>query len=142
MTDAVIGHGVQFKTGDAASPEVFTAVAEVTSVSGPTLARDPVEATHTDSTEAWREFIAGLKDGGEVTITMNFLAGNATQNNSGLLGDFNSQAAQNYRITWPSSPTVDWTFAAILTGFEPDAPIDDRMTASATFKITGKPTLA
>jgi predicted secreted protein len=144
MTTAVkTGFGVEFAVGDAASPEVFTKVAEVLSVGGPSLSRDTPEATHTDSTAGYKEFIAGMKDGGEVTVTMNFLPADATQKLSGgLLGDFATDTLINYKITFPSSPTVAWTFAGLMTGFEPDVPIDDRMTASVSFKVSGQPTLA
>lgn len=139
----VSGFGVQFKTGDGASPEVWTAVAEVLSVGGPTLNRDVIEATHTDSLNNYKEFLSGLTDGGEVTVTMNFLPGNATQDESqGIMGDFLVQSLRNYQIVFPTSPAVTWTFAAFITGFEPDAPIDDRMTVTATFKLSAKPTLS
>ena len=144
MTTAVkIGLGVEFAVGDGASPEVFTKVAEVLSVGGPSLSRDTPEATHTDSTAGYKEFIAGMKDGGEVTINMNFLPADASQDlATGLLGDFGTDTPINYQITFPYSPTVAWTFAGFITGFEPDVPIEDRMTASVTFKVSGQPTLA
>lgn len=141
MTAAVIGLGVKFLTGDAASPEVFTAIAEVLSVGGPSLSRDTPEATSTDSPTGYKEFIGGLRDGGEVTITVNFLPQDTTQKFTGVLGDLEVDTLQNYQISFPSSPATLWTFAALLTGFEPDVPIEDRMTASLTFKISGKPTL-
>jgi hypothetical protein len=34
------------------------------------------------------------------------------------------------------------TFNAIVTAWEPQLPIDDKMSLSATFKVSGKPTLA
>ncbi len=142
VATVVSGFGVQFKTGDGASPEVFTAVAEVLSVGGPTINRDVIEATHTDSLNNYKEFLSGLTDGGEVTVTMNFLPGDVTQDeSSGIMGDFLVQTLRQYQIVFPTSPAVTWTFAAFITGFEPDAPIDDRMTSSATFKLSGKPTL-
>ena len=146
-TTATIGFGVILAKGDAASPEVFTTIAEITDLSGPGLARDAVEATHTASTNRWREFLAGLKDGGEVSLTMNHLPNNATQDatSGGLVGEFatvDGDTVGNWKLTFPVSPAVSWTFPAILTAFEPATPIDDRMTATATFKIAGEPTLA
>jgi len=143
VATVVSGFGVQFKTGDGASPEVFTPVAEVLSVSGPTINRDVIEATHTDSLNNYKEFLSGLTDGGEVTVTMNFLPGDGTQDEAtGILGDFLVQTLRNYSIVFPTSPAVTWTFSAFLTGYEPDSPIDDRMTCTATFKLSGKPTIA
>jgi len=63
-TSARIGYGVAFAIGDGGDPETFTDVAEVTSVTPPSLSMDTVAATHTDSEEGWREYIAGLLDDG------------------------------------------------------------------------------
>lgn len=134
-TDAKIGHGSTFGRGNGADPEVFTDVAEVTSITPPGMARDAVEATHMDSPEKWREFIAGLKDGGEVSIECNFDPGGTDV--TAWLGDINSDAVTNYKITFPDA--TEWDFAALMTGLEFGTPLDDKMTASMTYKVTGKP---
>jgi len=43
---AAIGWDSEFAIGDGGSPEVFTAVAEVTSISPANISRDTVDATH------------------------------------------------------------------------------------------------
>ena len=45
----------------------YTTVAQVRDVEGPGLKRDTVEVTTRD-TSKWRKRIAGLKDGGRVTL--------------------------------------------------------------------------
>lgn len=134
-TQAAIGHGIHFARGDGDEPEVFTNIAEVYQVTPPSLSRDPVQATHTDSPDAIHEYIAGMGDAGEASITMNFLPGHATQGDSagGLMNDWRTSHVGNYRITFPAGTT--WTFRGMVTGFETDAPIEDRMTATATFKV-------
>ena len=69
-TSARIGYGMQFKIGNGASPEVFTEVAECTNITPPGFARDAIDASHHQSPEAYREFIAGLKDGASKTATV------------------------------------------------------------------------
>jgi hypothetical protein len=76
-TGAMIGHGSQFMIGDGGAPEVFTAVAEVKTITGPALVRDTPDATHMASPEKWREYIAGLRDAGEVSMTVNCIPGSA-----------------------------------------------------------------
>lgn len=145
VTEALIGLGVHVARGDGASPEVFTDIAEVIDVSPPSMTKDQVEATHTDSPDGFREYIPGLKDGGEFSLTMNFLPNNATQNNTsgGLLNDFiNETSSRNWRIQFPGSPFTYWTFKATVIGYEPATPIDDRMTAVVTFKVAGAPTIS
>ena len=42
---------------------------------------------------------------------------------------------RNCRITYPTGITD--TFAAEIQSFEPTVPVDDRMTATLTLKVTG-----
>ena len=65
-TAAQIGAGTLFKRGDGASPEVFTTIAEVTSVDGPTSVFDIIDVTTMESTGNDREFIAGKGDPGGI----------------------------------------------------------------------------
>lgn len=137
-TDAKIGHGVLFKIGNGASPEVFTTVAEATSITPPGPSRDAIDVTHMESAEKWREFIAGLKDGGEVEIEMNFVPGSASTDL--ILAQFDTDTVGNKQVVFTTGEV--WSFAALCTDFAPEAPVDDKMSATATFKISGKPTLS
>jgi predicted secreted protein len=56
-----------------------------------------------------------------------------------LVADFEDTTPRNYQIVFPDGTT--WKFGAILTGFEPDAPYDDKLAATLTWKVTGKPTI-
>jgi predicted secreted protein len=136
-TQAKIGFGVLFKIGNAATPEVFTTVAEVTNITPPGLARDSVDASHEQSPSAWREFIPGMKDGGEVSFDVNFVPGSATT--LLLLAEMEANPG-NKQIVWPTGEIM--SFVGFMTGLEPDTPIDDKMVATATYKVSGQPTLA
>ncbi|MEU6295006.1 phage tail tube protein [Streptomyces erythrochromogenes] len=132
------GFGTQFQRGDGAGPEVFTAVADVTNVSGPGLSRETIDVTSHGSPNAYMEFIGGLKDGGEVSIDVNYDPGN----HDALIDDFDDDAPRNYRIVFPDADTTTWAFKAVMTGFEPEAPYDDKLAATLTFKVSGKPTIS
>lgn len=138
-TQARIGYGTYFATGNGASPEIFTIMGEVTAITPPGWSRDTVEATHEQSPGAHREFIAGLADAGEVSMDINYVPGGlsaaALEAEKALTGP---SALINRRITFPDGSYV--TFAAILTGVETDAPLDDKMSASVTLKVSGVPT--
>lgn len=139
-TEARIGHGSKFQTGDGNSPEAFTDMAEVTSITPPNMSRDSVDASHMQSPDEWREFIAGLKDGGEVSLELNFVPGGSAI--LALLAELNlaaDAATKTRRILFPDLSYFE--FEAFLTACEPEAPVDDKMTAAATFKITGRPFL-
>jgi hypothetical protein len=59
-----------------------------------------------------------------------------------LWTDMVSRAANTYSLVFPDAANTTWTFDALVIAFEPDEPHDGALTASATLKITGKPTLA
>jgi predicted secreted protein len=140
MTSAArIGFATLFQTGDGGNPETFATVAEVSDISPPSFSRDSVDVSHEQSPDQWREFIAGLKDAGEVSFEFNFVPGAAAA--SALHAEFDlegSQAVKNRRVVLPDGSL--WAFAAFMTGLEFKTPIDDKMTGTATFKITGAPT--
>jgi len=46
-----------------------------------------------------------------------------------------ADASESVVITFPDSTT--WTFSAFMTAFKPKTPLEDRMTAQCTLKISG-----
>jgi predicted secreted protein len=134
-TEARIGHGAEFRVATPEAPTVYTTLGEVTNIQPPPMVRDVIDATHMASPNKWREFIAGLKDGGEVQISLNFIPDSAT--------DVRLRAMQteddpsSIKIVFPGGE--EWGFTAFCTGYTPTVPHDDKMTADATFKVTGEP---
>lgn len=135
-TQTKIGHGSKLEIFDVGSPGWFE-FAEIVSISGPSMTRDAVDATHSQSPGGWREFIPGLKDGGECTCEMNFVPANVTT--AEILATFNSDSLISCRVSFPDSPATVWTFDAFITAFEPETPLEDKMAATVSFKISGKP---
>lgn len=130
-TQARIGYGSTFEISTD-SGSTWTAVAEVMNITPPSDAVDVIDATHMASPNRTREFIAGLNDPGEASFEMNFIPGGAgDQAIQALRGTY---ATIQCRITYPNGQR--WTFAGILTGYEPTDPMDDKMTATVTFKVT------
>jgi predicted secreted protein len=138
-TSARIGYGAKFQTGNDASPESFTDFLEVTSITPPNMSVDSIDATHMASPSGAREFIAGLLDAGDVGIEFNFVPGNASA--LALMTELGTvpRPTKTRRIVFPDLSYFQ--FEAFITGFEPEGPVDDKMGASATFKVTGLPTL-
>lgn len=128
--------GTQLQRGDGAATEVFTAIANITSIDPPSIERETLDVTTHGSPDQWREHLGGLKDGGEVSFDLNY---DPTEHDT-LVADFDDTEARNYKVVWPAS-LGSWEFAAILTGFEPSAPHDEQLTASVTLKVSGKPVL-
>ena len=132
MTSAVLGALTQFNLGSGASPQVYTKVAEVTSI-GPIGSTAPeVDVTNLDSTAM--EYISGLPDGNAIDVVMNFLSGNTQQEamRDGVGSTFNVQ------IIWPDSPNTTAVFSFVLLGFNRDETTPtDALKASVTGRITG-----
>lgn len=121
-----------------------TPIAQVKDISGPGLSLDTEDVTSHDSTGAWEEVVATILRSGDVTFEIEYDPNAATHKNAagGLIYDMVSRTANTYTITFPVTPSVDWTFSAFVTGFEPGAPVEGSLTASVSMKITGQPTLA
>lgn len=145
MSDAIHGIGTLLKLGDGGSPETFSTISEVTELSGPSLEKETVEVTSHDTkanASSYKEYIEGVKDGGEVSLTLNFIPTDSTHGpTNGLLAEYESGGTTNYKIVFPDSGSTTWTIPAICTGFEPEEPIDGQLTADVTLKVDGKPTL-
>ena len=69
-TGAKLGTRTRFLREDPIGGGVYVAVAEVKSIGGPSLSRDAVEATHTESPDDHAEFIPGLKDERTIRYTL------------------------------------------------------------------------
>ena len=135
-TSARIGYGAALSKQTAPGPPaVFTAIAELLSFDPPGSSVDTVDATHMGSPSAYREFIAGLIDAGEVSAEVNF-----TKAQYGTFQtDIDARAVIIYKATLPDGSAL--LFDAIPTGVQiGSVEIDSKITANATWKVTGKPT--
>lgn len=134
--------GSVFKRGDGGSPtEVFSELANVRSIGGPNRTRATIDVTAHDSADQYMEYLGGLKDGGQVTLDLNY---DPTETSHEQLDDdFEDVDPRNYQILILPD-TVDehtWTVSAIITALGDSFPHDDRASRSVTLKITGRPEL-
>ena len=132
MTSAVSGFGTQLSWNS-------QDVAEVTNISGPGESRDMIDVTNHDSSDGFREFIAGIASGGEISVEGNFKAAD-TNGQIAMHTDFQGGTSRTVTITFPSS-LGNISGTAFITAFELGFPFDNKISFSATFKLTGKPTL-
>lgn len=117
-------------------------VAEITELTPPQMARDEIDVTSHSSGDGYREFISGLRDGGEVTFKANWLPTNTSHDGTtGLLASFNDNINHTWVVTLPGS-LASVTFSGFLTAFEPDLPLEEQGQLSGTIKVSGKPTVA
>jgi predicted secreted protein len=140
---AVSAFGTLLKLGDGGSPENFTTVAELRTISGPSISADAIDVTTHNTPSPWRRFIAGLLDGGEITFELNFIPTDPTHSYSaGILKDITNRARRNLQIVFPDTGLTTWTIPVIFTAFEMSSDPAEVLMASVTAKVSGPPTLA
>ena len=114
-------------------------VAELTNIGSPKLSAGEIDVTTHQSADGYKEYIQGLREGGDVPIEGNFINSD-TNGQIGLLNDFNAGTVQDFVITFPDGTT--WTFKAFVKSFElDDAPVEGKMGFKSSLKVTGKPAL-
>ena len=115
-------------------------VLELTSISGPTETMDPLDVTSHDSDNQFREFVAGLHDGGEITFEGNCIVGDST-GQVAMHTDFQATDVKAWEIRFPTynggTPKIGGN--GFITAFTWNFPFDGPVTISGTIKITGKP---
>ncbi len=141
-SSAIWAYGSILQLGDGATPEVFTAIAEITELTPPQMSRDDIDVTSHQSSDGYREFISGLRDGGEVSFKANWLPTNSTHDGTtGILETFNDDVNHNWKIILPNT-LITIAFSGFLTAFEPDLPLEEQAQLSGTIKVSGKPTIS
>lgn len=148
MSKASIGAGTKLQLGDGASPENFTAIAEIKSLknSGRSIKTD--EVTNMDSPAdtngvIWEEFIGTVASGGELDFTYNWIP-EATGGQAAFRTAFDGKV-HNFRIVTnrlntANSPATKWTMAfagLITTADELDFSTDKAVSGSGKIKVSG-----
>jgi hypothetical protein len=135
-TQASIGYGSFFHISQD-SGTTWVELAEVYDITPPSDEVDEIDATHMQSPNRTREFIPGLIDPGEASFEMNFIPGSDSDAKIRAIKAAGERV--QCRITFPNG--VKWAFAGWVSGYEPAAPNDDKMTATVTWRVTG-PTIS
>lgn len=130
---AEIGYGTEFHISrDSGSS--WLAIAKVTDITPPSDTIDVVDVTHMGSPDRRREFIPGLTDPGSMSLELIFEPGSATDL---LLREIRSSGETvKCRITFASGPA--YVFDGWLETYEGAVPLEDKMTATVSFKVTGE----
>lgn len=116
-------------------------VGGLTEIGGIELSAETVDVTTLDSEGGYREFIAGFKDAGEVSVS-GFLEIDETNGQKKMYDAFESGEVQDFAIEFPTALKAKWTFKGVVTGFKTNATLEDPVSFEGTIKVSGKPTLA
>ena len=109
-------------------------IAEIKKISGPSMKREIIDVTSLDSEGGYREFIASLRDGGDLSLDMIFRRDNWEL----LLADFEDNSPRMYEILLPDENNTGFIFRGYVMDLPPDITFDDAVTMAVTIKITGE----
>ncbi|MCK5643553.1 MAG: hypothetical protein KAJ19_22320 [Gammaproteobacteria bacterium] len=115
-------------------------IAEIRSIDGPEMSLNAVDVSHLTSPNRFKEFIGGMRDGGEVTIEGNFYPGD-NLGQIGLRDDLLAATIQDFTITFPVVTGTVWTFKGLVTRFKTGSVLDDKLAFSCSIKVTARPAL-
>ena len=124
MADIGTGTTITFSTGF---------FAEIVDISGPEASRESVQVSHMGTTTAHIFLPTDLVDWGDLTVELLLDPQTKPPVNA---------VAETVTITFPDSAATTWAFSGFMTGFDLGIPLEDRMTATATIKVTGDVTVA
>jgi hypothetical protein len=137
---ALAAYSTQLKRGDAATPEVFTLIAEVGDIEGPTLSSNMEEVTSHSSGGTY-ESIPTIQTLGKIKFPVNFVPTNATHSYSaGLVKDWKNRTLRNFQMIWPDG-TI-WAFAAYVAEVAMKAGVKPALSADVTLEVEATYTLA
>ena len=128
---AIAGVGTKFKRWGGST---WVEIAEINSITGPSMSRDTIDVTSLDSTGGYREFITGFRNAGTVVLAMNF----TRETYETMLNDFESNTIQNYQIVLPDVENTGLDFEGLVSELPLTIPADDKVTADVTIQVTGK----
>lgn len=139
MATAAFYGGFGFKVEIAT---VMTSVEEVTDVSGFGEVLELIEATNFDSNGS-KEYIGGLADGKEFTVTCNYLTG-ATKAAAQRFLRANKGSTVSTEVSFNDGVDAAETYSCdvVLMGWEITPSVSDKHSIAYTMKITGNITEA
>ena len=135
MPDAISGMGTQFRRWNSITGN-WEKMALITKIGGPDSKRDTQDTTSLDTLGGYRTFIGGLRDGGNIKLSMQF----SRDTYEVMRADFEDDARKNYEIVLPDDDQTSFEFEGLVT--EMPLNIDEKIiTADCTIKISGPITI-
>lgn len=130
--------GTLLKTGDGASPEAFTTIANVMGVSDAGSEVEMLDATDHSSQDGWKEKLAGLIDGGVIAAQIHYdPAGPTHDDATGLIKDMTDRTLRTFQVVWPDDANTTYQFTAFVKSFKAEGQVDGKLVAAIELEISG-----
>ena len=117
---------------------------DLTNIGGPNISVDTIDVSAHDSADGFREFVAGVIDGGDISFEGNFTDAASGVEITDLI---DTRAIVSFRVRFTTTGTSTgtnwdtWLFTGALVNFETEAPFDGKIGFNAGVKLSGKPFL-
>ncbi len=121
----------------------FDNIGEVKTVSGPSGSAAIIDITHLGSTA--KEKLIGIRDEGQISLSINLDKANATSQHTGLINDRANRTKQTFDIKFTDASATAMTsttqptaiyFDAYVPSFSISAAVDNVVSADITLEIT------
>lgn len=120
-----------------ASPSVYAAIEEVTSIGGPDGTLNLIDVSHLQSSR--KEYLPGLADNGTITLACNFTAGTQQMQLFDMFN--NSSDPEEFRIQVPTDSTRTsfhtFNFLALVSKWSLADAVDSKVVLNITLQTTG-----
>jgi hypothetical protein len=134
------GKGTSIWVGNGASPEVFTEIGKVKSISGPSFSVSFVDTTTHQTEGNFKETAAVLCEAGDLSFAVNYDPSDPTlAPATGLYSKMQDLERANYQLRFPPSDSEEtrMNFAAYVASHPMTFPVDGIVEANITLKIDG-----
>lgn len=132
------------QVGNGVSPEAFTTIANVSSISGPSLAATIVDVTSMSSGNPWREKVTTLLDGGDVSFDVFWIPTETSQKNLLTLFQERGQGTAgvpiDFKLVFPDTAHTFYLFSGFISKLNLTEAVADVVKAACTITISGEPT--
>lgn len=133
--------GTGLYVGNGASPEVFSKIGKVKSITGPGFSIKFVDTTtHDDTASNFTQTAAVACEAGDISFTVNYDPADASlAPATGLYKQMQDLAAKNFQLRFPASDTLQtrMNFSAFVASHPFTFPVDNVIEANITLKIDG-----
>lgn len=124
--------GTQLKIG-------LNVVSNLTSIGSPSITQEEIDVTTLDSAGEYREFIAGFKDAGEVSISGFFVPSDVGQ--TAIYQALETSAIQQFEIIYPPELGASWSFEGFVSAYNVNTELEDAIAFDSTIRVSGQPFL-
>jgi hypothetical protein len=132
--------GASLWKGNAASPEVFSKIGKVKSITGPGFSVKFVDGTTHDTTSNFDEPVAVQCSAGDITFAVNYDPADPTlAPATGLYEQMQALARGHFQMRFPASDSLHtrMNFTAFVASHPMAFPVDNLIEATIALKIDG-----